>query len=513
MASYIDRLPNNAQMAELIYQQTKHYMKADESAFSALELELAAKFASMKTGKVFATKEWRFGTNTSSTCEKQLDSVGLACEPSTDTVDNTDDFLQYLPFQWFRCNYTRDAADGFARPVAMEGTPGYRENGSVDVGTLAPTFFWKCEDHGTYRMWYMSDMPHPELGLVPWITAVRADGTVMPYYILSAFPSVTASDGKLRSQPGLAPAFNQSYNSMITAYQGKGAGYWGAGGDRNAHGYLFLLIKYATKNSQKKFAGCTSFNHQPNIAYAETGAKRVLIATTNTQFYKGACVSVGSGNDRGGTANNIVNRARVASIETVTVDSTNYLALNLDVETAFDTATTNYVTSMPCFAGETDAVIGKKDGSYLSNTDSRHTYRIHGVEYNWGQWCVLSDTVIEYLEADTRRGLYVAPKGVAHVANAHTNYILVGEFFETSSDAWIGDADIDEQTGCLFGSVKGTGDSVGVGDRLYANAGAVGTLREYLSLGYLGSGSAFGLVACGSGVGLGDSYWSFGSCD
>ena len=506
--AYTDRLPNNAQMAELIYQQTKHYMKADESAFSALELELAAKFASMKTGKVFATKEWRFNTNTSSTCEKMLDSVGLACEPSTDSVDNADDFLQYLPFQWFRCNYTRES-DGFARPTAMEGTPGFRTSGAVDVGTLAATFYWKCEDHKTYRMWYMSDSPHPELGLIPWIGAVRADGTVMPYYIYSAYPSVVASDSKLRSQPGKAPAYNQSYNGMVSAYPSKGAGYWGAGGDRNAVGYLFLLIKYATKNSQKKFSGCTSFDVTVDTQVAETDVYRVIVPTTATQFYEGCCVSVG--NAARGTE--VVDRARVKSIETVTISGTSYLALNLELSAAISPEAGKKVSTMPCFAGETDAVIVKKDGSYISNSDARHTYRIHGLEYNWGQWCVLSDTVIEYLETDTRRGLYVAPKGVAHVANAHTNYILVGELFETSGDAWIGDADIDEQTGCLFGSVKGTGDSVGVGDRLYANAGAVGTLREYLSLGALWYGSDYGLVSCHSNNGLGYSGWSYGSCD
>ena len=507
--AYTDRLPNNAQMAELIYQQTKHYMKADESAFSALELELAAKFASMKTGKVFATKEWRFNTNTSSTCEKMLDSVGLACEPSTDSVDNADDFLQYLPFQWFRCNYTRES-DGFARPTAMEGTPGFRTSGAVDVGTLAATFYWKCEDHKTYRMWYMSDSPHPELGLIPWIGAVRADGTVMPYYIYSAYPSVVASDSKLRSQPGKAPAYNQNYNGMVSAYSSKGTGYWGAGGDRNAVGYLFLMIKYATKNSQKKFAGCTSFYTTWDVALGESDVKRVLAPTTATSVFVGACLSVGTASRN----HSIVDRGRVTRIETVTIDGVSYLAFYFDeLSATFSTEAGNKIDTMPCYAGETDAVIGKKDGSYLSNSDARHTYRIHGLEYNWGQWCVLSDTVIEYLEADTRRGLYVAPKGVSHVASAHTNYILVGEFFETSSDAWIGDASIDEQTGCLFGSVKGTGDSVGVGDRLYVNAGAVGALREYLSLGHLYYGSSSGLVFCDSWGALGGGYWHCGSCD
>ena len=225
------------------------------------------------------------------------------------------------------------------------------------------------------------------------------------------------------------------------------------------------------------------------------------------------CVSVGSGTDRASAAHSVVNRAKVKSTEVVTIGGTDYIALNLDIDTAITTDVSMYVSTMPCFAGETDAVIGKKDGSYLSNSDARHTYRIHGVEYNWGQWCTLSDTVIEFLEANTRRGIYVAPRGVAHVSGARTNYVLVGEMFEATGDSWIGDELIDEMTGAMIPEVKGTGDSVGVGDRLYCGSGNVGDKREYLSLGTLYNASDRGLCHCYSRAALSYSGWDCGSCD
>ena len=474
-----------------------------------LEKKIALDFAQAKTGEVFCTKTWKFGSNTSSVGEKMLDSVGKVAEPATNNTAGTDDFLNFLPFQWRRCNYVRES-DGFARLTALEAAPNYRTFGAVDVGIISATFFWKHESFETYDLWYMSDSPHPELGLVPWCDALRADGTLMPYYIVSAYPSVVASDGLLRSQPGKPAAYNHSYNNLITNYQNKGAGYWGAGLSRTALGYLFFMIKYANKSSQTKFAGCTSYDLNADVAASESDVKRVLIAASENRFVENSCVMV-STTARGGTI--MADRVRIESIETVEVDGTTYKALNLDIDEPISPTAGLKVATMPNFSGQTDDVIGRFDGSHESNTDGKHTYRIHGMEFNWGQWITASDAVIEYVEDNTRRALYVAPRGVAHVANAHTNYLEVGEFAEGTSDAWIGDITIDEQTGAMYPVVDGTGSNVGCGDRFYRNAGTAGTLHEYLQVGYLTNGSAFGLCAVYSSAALGYSAWYFGSCD
>ncbi len=474
-----------------------------------LEKKIALDFAQAKTGEVFCTKTWKFGSNTSSVGEKMLDSVGKVAEPATNNTAGTDDFLNFLPFQWRRCNYVRES-DGFARLTALEAAPNYRTFGAVDVGIISATFFWKHESFETYDLWYMSDSPHPELGLVPWCDALRADGTLMPYYIVSAYPSVVASDGLLRSQPGKPAAYNHSYNNLITNYQNKGAGYWGAGLSRTALGYLFFMIKYANKSSQTKFAGCTSYDFNVDVAASESDVKRVLIAASENRFVENSCVMV-STTARGGTI--MADRVRIESIETVEVDGTTYKALNLDIDEPISPTAGLKVATMPNFSGQTDDVIGRFDGSYESNTDGKHTYRIHGMEFNWGQWITASDAVIEYVEDNTRRALYVAPRGVAHVANAHTNYIEVGEFAEGTSDAWIGDITIDEQTGAMYPVVDGTGSNVGCGDRFYRNAGTAGTLREYLQVGNLNRGSFSGLCTVNSNYALGTSDWASGSCD
>ena len=489
--------------------------EGNTSSLSALEKQIVKGYARERNGKVFATKIYRFASNTTSVGERLRDSVGLTCTASTDTVAGTDDFATASPiFTYQRCNYTRED-DGTARPIALEGSPTYRTSGAYDVGNVYATFYWNVEHHGTYDVFYMSDTPHPELGLIPWCEAVKSDGTVLPIYVHSSFAACVASDGLLRSQPGLAPAYNNSYNSMITAFQKKGAGYWGAGSERNLWAMLMLIIKYATKNVQKIFSGHVSTpGYTIPVAYAETGAKRVLIANNAAGFYAGCCIGVGSASADFGDAksHDIADRVRVTSVESVTIGSTTYTALNLDLPATIDTVTTQVVKFFPCFTAETDKVIGHYDGSYLSNTDGRHTFRIAGTEYAWGQAFIESNVVMEK-DANGDWLQYFAPKGTKHVANAHTGYVLVGKIPGDANDYWSGDIDVDAR-GIMWPSSKGSSDSLGTGDRVWGpSSGEAGALRERYTVGPLGDVSAAGLAAVACWSGLSAAYWACGCCD
>ena len=513
-------LPSYDQMQAVVDQITRiarlqETVVVEDTSLSALEQSLTKRFAAQRNGKVFATKIHRFASNTTSMGERLRDSVGLTCEPSTDTTVGQDDFITASPiFTYQRCNYIRDE-DGTARVIALEGSPAYRIEGAYDVGNVYPTFYWNCEHHGTYDIYYMSDTPHPELGLVPWCEAQKADGTVLPVYVHSYCSAGTASDGLLRSQPGLVPT-QQSYNSMITEFQKKGTGYWGAGSERNLWGMLMLIIKYATKNVQKIFAGHSyTVNMYQVLAYAETGVKRVLIAGNSKGFFAGACVSVGTKGNLDpniSTSYNIVNRAKVLSVENVTVNGTAYVALNLDVSATFDTATTYYVKMYPSISGETDAVIGHYDGSYLSNTDGKHPFRILGTEFMWGQAMIESNSMSEK-DANGDWLQYFAPRGTKHVANAHTGYVLAGKIPGSTSDYWGGDIDVDAR-GFMWPSTKGSSDSLGTGDRVWKPAdGYTGNLRERNTVGNLGVGSDDGFAFVYLKNGLSDAVLVCGCCD
>ena len=481
-----------------------------------IEQLIAAQYATQRTGRVFHTRIYKHAFNTTSKGEFMDGSKGLTCVPSTDTVEGQDDFEQFLPFQWMHCNYVCDD-DGFKRLTIPKGFPGYKTTGACDIGVLHPTFYWNKIDSETHEDWYLSDSPHPELGLVPFCDAVKADETVMPYFIQSATNSVVASDGLLWSQFGAPPAYNQSYNSMITDYQKKGKGYWGAGMSRQLFWYIMTIIKYGTKNSQSAMRGCSNYNAQIKCAVAESDVKRVLV-TSDSPWYVGGCVSVGTATgtsiDRSiASIHSICDRVRIKSIESVTVNGTAYTALNLDIDSTITTTTDTYVSTMPCWTGETEAVIGHHDGSYLSYTDGRHSFRICGQEYMLGQYIVASDIVIAFSDAAGHKDIYAYPRGVAHVTNAITNAVKVGSIPE-AGDYLIGDENIDISHGIMWPGAKGSGDSVGVGDYCWGGGTpAVGELREALTTAYLWNGGSAGACCLDCGAGLGYGSWAVGSCD
>lgn len=507
-----------------------------------LEQMIENYYALRRTGKVYQTKLWKFASNPTSTGEKLLDNSGLVFEPSTDTEEGQDDYLngQHPLFEWCNVNYVRDD-DGTPRPTAIEGMDSYQTTGSVDVGAMQMSFWWSWDtSNAEYDLITISDLPHPELGLVPWVECEKADGTVVPWCIGSKYVSGTASDGKLRSQPGLKPKRNQSHNSMITDYQEKGEGYWGAGACRNVFQIIFNAIKGNAKNSQNLYAGVTNWNIQYE-ASIQSADNHTYFPVTNSQAENipvGCYVSVGYGGNNNGTANNDRSQTTIHAyaddvkvINKVALDDGANTAIYLDIpeESAFNTQPHVYtetfsapimLSSMHAWSGTTDTVLGHHDGSPVSNTDGKHAYRVQGREYAVGGYIVASDTVMD-LQADFTKKVLVAPKGVAHSSSEATirsTYTEIGTIPAAAAgdnaDWWIGDIDIDIDFGSWYPKSEGSGSSQGTGDRVYAGGtGATSGMREYLQGGLLGLGSNAGSSCLNCWSRLGGGVWNCLSCD
>lgn len=507
-----------------------------------LEKYIENYYALRRTGKIYQTKLWKFASNPTSTGEKLLDNAGLVFEPSTDTTEGQDDYLngQNPLFEWVHCNYIRDA-DGTARPTAIEGMSNYATTGSVDVGAMQMSFWWKWDtSNADYDLITISDTPHPELGLAPWTECKKADGTVVPWCIGSAYVSGIASDGKLRSQPGLKPEQKQSHNSMITDYQEKGEGYWGAGACRNVFQIIFNAIKGNTKNSQNLYAGVTNWNIQYE-ASIQNADNNTYFPVTNAQAENipvGCYVSVGYGGNNNGTANNDRGYATIHAyaddvkvINKVALDDGANTAIYLDIpeESAFNTQPHVYtdsfsapimLSSMHAWSGTTDTVLGHHDGSPVSNTDGKHAYRVQGREYDVGGYIVASDIVMD-LQSDFTKKVLVAPKGVAHSssdATIRSTYTHIGTIpaaaAGNNADWWIGDFGLSTDVGGWWPAAECSGSSQGTGDRCYAGGvGVTSGMREYLQGGYIWLGSNAGSACLNCGSGLGWSTWLFLACD
>lgn len=484
-----------------------------------------------RTGVVYQSKEWKAAVNPTTVIEKLGVNKLIPYEPSTDTVEGADGYANRPEFQWWYGNYIRHDNEDYEL-TAIEGEEGYSEEGTADVCSFGPMFYYRKEDKGDYYLWSWSDMPHD--GLKPF--QKNADGSVPAYWLLAAFPSVAGSDGLPRSQPGKKLLRNQSYTNINTNYQKKGLGYHGCGKERQTFCMIFNAIKGGQKSSRKISQGVNNWNFQFDAAEQRT-EKATYFPVTAAQAASlevGLCVSVGYGSNNNG----VVNKDRGASTIHAYADDVKILriedlasgnkAVYLDISEGFATTpvaltdTLNApitMSSMYIHTGETKKVIGKHDGAAVSNTSARHPYRIQGVEYQLGTYQVAANTVMVF-KSDYSKDVYIREKGTAWSGNENTiksTYKLVGNIPASTdgegSDWWAGDVEIDEDTGAWWPTAATDSSDRGMGSRVYSGGAATSGTRESLETGILWAGTYSGSACVHCWGGLGDAWWSYGSCD
>lgn len=464
-------------------------------------------WANMATGELFSTKFYNYENSTNPAGEKLNASKGLVAVPSTDKVKNQDDFAGRNAFNYIDCNFTvNDSGDKI--PVAIKGGNGFHNTGKVDVGIMTPPTYWGKEEFDGYYIIHFSDTPHPEVGCIiptPWTDENIGYGMVTKYY-------AGLIDGIAYSSSGNAIYNFVSAQSAIDELKKKGAGYVGSGSERTAYLLCMLWIKYATKNSQKYFKGCTETGgHQYKVAETGENVNYVVVTTAQAKnFYVEETVSIGtpgSNNniDRGqASMNAIAKNVRITAIESIagTANSKVYVE-----KTGMTITADTYISSMPLHSGTTDEVLGA-DG-YISN-DGKHAFKLGGIEEGVGAnfismnelWNKTTASMVDY---------YVRPKGVAWSATASGWKKVVTVNLIDSNDCWIGDIDIDLETGVDYLKTVGTGDSVGVGDRLYKGGTGTG-YREALKRGYLRSGGGGGFCYSSLGNVVSRTHWGYAFC-
>lgn len=486
-----------------------------------------------KTGKLYGVKKWKASVNPTSTCEKTRDNVGLVCEPSTDKEQGRDDYADIPLFQWRRCNYKR-YDDGFAYPIAFEGDVDYNDKDNADVGNIYQTFWYNEIDMGDYAELIISDSPNYQLGLRPWEEAVRADGTIMPYFIFSAYTASVGSDEKWYSLPNKKELGFCSHNLMIDNFQKKGKGYWGASVRRNTFAMIFSQIKYGTKNIQSVMNGCTNYNFQIK-ASVQSESKNTYFPILKGQagsIVVGAYVSVGYGQaksdksvnlDRGvatiGAYGDTVKVLRVEDLDGVNsavyLECEPFSTMPVQDKTETDVMCEIVMSSMPWWTGSTDKVLGHHDGS-LDNKSGKFPCRIQGIEFFSGRYQIPSD-VATMFQPDYSKDVYFAKRGVAHSKSDSVikeTYEKIGNIPASAngegSDYWIGDVTI--KKGAWFPSSE-LATSQSYGDRVYSGGTSTSGSREYLQGGSLWVGSDAGLAFLLCGGGLGGALWHYAVAD
>ena len=475
-------------------------------------------YAARATGEIFTTKFYKYETSTSDKGEKLDASAGMDDPvPSTADAEGTDPFAGYNAFSAVDVNFVC-TDNGKRVPTAIVGDNKFQRYGKVDVGVLVPQTFWNIENFDTYYLVHFSDTRHEGYVSTPW--CLDDSGNEQGYGVLTKYYA-SYIDGILYSSSGNPTVTHMSYISSHTKMQKKGAGYNGSGAARLAYLSLMLWIKYAEKNSQKIFKGCTGFGTQVKVAKAEENPGKFfeIEASKLGGLYVGAYVSLGdvgenTNIDRSkGYMHNIAKSVRITKIEEG--ESSGITKVYVDVTTDITITETTYVSTMPCGTGTTDSLKGL-DGQ-LAN-DAKHSYKLGGVEDGMGTYFISLDTVMEKT-VDPDSGEYVvtwyARCGAAWSSNAETiksTYKKIGSYSQNgSTNLFVGDLTVDLETGVYYPRVKGTGDSVGVGDSFFFGGTATGAIAE-LRVGSLGDWSGAGLGCAAAWNALVNPVWSGAVC-
>ena len=404
-------------------------------------------------------------------------------------------------------------ADGTAKVTAIEGDGRFERDGSNgDVWVLTHTYFTRTDDlASTVEVW-LSTAQYGD-GLAPQPGAKLPDGSVRPFMLYAKYAGCKGSDGLMHSYSGY-PLWNRSTSHDTLATQTKSAttGYSGKSCADDWYVRTMFRLKYATKNSQSVFAGCTGYWSGYAPALTETGANRIVLTTAQAaNFVVGSSVMLGTAGGTGAsvdrsaaTAYDKFDARRITAIEAVD-DATSALVIEGD---AFDTLATDWVQTAPWHSGACDGIQG--DGSPSSCTSGKEPFVLQGVECMVGACEVLHDVILR----DTGDGW-----SVLTLADTQTSSINSASAYEDtgldlpadSSDSWKYPLYDVEAGGMLVPQGTGASQSTGLCDSCYTNKLATTGTREWLSLGGLGYGGVAGLSFVIGNDWLSDAWWGIAS--
>ena len=460
-----------------------------------------------------------------STGTKTRDNSDLSCTPSTASTKNTDDYEGLPLFAITNCNFVYD--NEAKRPVitALEGITGNYDNNDPEklTGVLQMSgFYYQNETPLKYERgvcaYYDSSfdkcMPYPE--------SVEVDGSLREWVLHAKYPNKVV-DNKYTSFAGGIPTAWESENKEEDLDVNAGGLCGGTLADLT---FLKMMyeIKYASMTADNNLQGCVNYNYQYCVALGEEDVKRVLLTSAQAaNIIEGSSLIIGtydgSSKDRNTATNyNISGNGgcRVLSKETVTVDGTSYVALNLDLAENITTvgdgteASGNTLVSTWHYAGGyCDSVLGN-DGSPINPANGAEPAMLQGIVYSVGGYEVLDDAILSQ-DAENYY-VYVADAISKHSKNSIANYELEGTCPKiAAADAWqyIKKETLSEN-GFLFPSLVGGSSSTYHRDGFYQNGtNTASGLREYLSFGSLYNGPAGGgLSIVGGSYALSNAFWN-----
>ena len=457
---------------------------------------------SLRDGRIYTV---RVPTGSAVACVKADANAGIATpSPGTNVAAAIDPYAALAPFYHTDVNATVDAA-GVPHVTAFSGDGMFsRTGGNGNVWVLAPVLFWKCADSsdGAYTDISISDTQHP--GFSPQPGAMLPDGSLRPCMIYAKY-ALSNYGGKPASVSGQQPRTRDvSHNSLITICSTATTGYSGRSIADDWYLKVMFLMKYATKNSQSVFKGCTDYSTVKQVTVAASKQSYVVVAK-GSGFVAGSSVMVGTQNtDRNNAgAHDVLDYGVIKRIEAH--DSANE---RLVLDRAATTAVGNYVSTAPWATGSCDGVQG--DGSPTSRTGGKEPFTLQGIETGIGCYEVMSGAAIKYDGSVCR--VMVLHDTKKEASSISADYADSGITLPAdATEGWKYPVRLTNGKGMLMGTGSGASTTTGVCDGSYLLAKTTVGERGLPALGNLGSGADAGLwCVCGDDA-LSTAGWHFGS--
>ena len=363
----------------------------------------------------------------------------------TDASTGVADWAENDPMTWYVRANAKSLEDGTMEVLAVETEAAFDVTGeTAPVYCFSPALAMKEWDDGSYlyTSWHMRAGD----GYVPMAGDVALDGTHRLLTWHPAFYGGKNSAGGMTSGAGLLPMPWTSANAALPLAR-KLTAYDGLWCDCDTQFALMAWrLRHWTLSNSGQLEGCTNYNYQYTLAAAETGVKRVLLTKgQGANLLVGSCVCLGergsnTNSDRNQAYNHdVFNVAKILSVETVTVNDTEYAAVNLDLASTIDTTTTMLVSTMPWPNGTTEALPGHSDGCIGNLTNGKYPYRIAGMEMQIGSYCEELDPLWQASLVDDDHwhyDVYSCRDSEKLAGNITDNYQKVGEFDLPNANKW-----------------------------------------------------------------------------
>ena len=444
-------------------------------------------------------------------CTKLGANAGIAVPiPGTNAVPAVDPYTQRGPFAYFEVNGFVDP-DGSPHVTAIMGDGRFTRNGSNgDVWILAPVLFWRWVSlDDAVQLWVCDTQL---AGFTAQPKAFLPDGQRRPFMLYAKY-AMSQPDGTTPRSISGQPTANRTitHNSLLTICQTATTGYAGWSYADKWYLDVMFLLKYATKNFQSIFAGCTSHSQQYAPAVAETGVKRVILTTAQAaNFPIGSEIMLGTNTPQSAGRHStqlydVIASAKITGKEVVGSNT----ALLLDLASPIDTATTQLLSTAPWRTGACDAVVG--DGSPYNPLSGREPVQIQGIgDLLNGAHALIGDLIL------SNSGAGWEPCLVSDSRNAATSvtaaYKRAGKYLPTDeTDSWKYPLYPECVDGLLFGTTVGASQSTGLCDGYYTNKRATLRTRAWPALGGLSAGGNAGLWYVIGTSALSYGYWDFAS--